>query len=102
MNKQELNEMLRLHELWIKRLTGGVRADLIGDELGRHQREQDTQEPAERPEPAGSSLPLIEFIEEIENMIKLYSNRRYTQAEAQRDKLAEKLDDIMRLGGNDR
>jgi hypothetical protein len=47
------------------------------------------------------SLPLIEFIEEIEYMIKLYGNQRYTQAEAQRDKLAEKLDDIMRLGGND-
>ena len=48
------------------------------------------------------SLPLIEFIEEIEYMMKLYGNHRYTQAEAQRDKLAEKLDDIMRLGGNDR
>jgi hypothetical protein len=48
------------------------------------------------------SLPLIEFIEEIECMMKLYGNQRYTQAEAQRDKLAEKLDDIMRLGGNDR
>jgi hypothetical protein len=47
------------------------------------------------------SLPLIEFIEEIEYMMKLYGNQRYTQAEAQRDKLAEKLDDIMRLGGND-
>lgn len=48
------------------------------------------------------SLPLIEFIEEIEYMMKLYGNQRYTQAEAQRDKLAEKLDDIMRLGGNER
>lgn len=48
------------------------------------------------------SLPLIEFIEEIEYMMKLYGNKRYTQAEAQRDKLAIKLDDIMRLGGNDR
>jgi hypothetical protein len=48
------------------------------------------------------SLPLIEFIEEIEYMMKLYGNQRYTEAEAQRDKLAEKLDDIMRLGGNDR
>ena len=45
------------------------------------------------------SLPLIEFIEEIECMMKLYGNQRYTQAEAQRDKLIEKLDDIMRLGG---
>ena len=42
------------------------------------------------------SLPLIEFIEEIEYMMKLYGNQRYAQAEAQRDKLAEKLDDIMR------
>jgi hypothetical protein len=48
------------------------------------------------------SLPLVEFIEEIEYMMKLYGNQRYTQAEAQRDKLAEKLDDIMRLGGNNR
>jgi len=48
------------------------------------------------------SFPLIEFIEEIEYMMKLYGNQRYTQAEAQRDKLAEKLDDIMRLGSNDR
>ena len=51
---------------------------------------------------AAVSGSLIEFIEEIEYMMKLYGNRRYTQAEAQRDKLAEKLDDIMRLGGNDR
>ncbi len=54
-----------------------------------------------QPDVSGS-LPLIEFIEEIEYMMKLYGNQRYTQAEAQRDKLAEKLDDIMRLGGNDR
>ena len=48
------------------------------------------------------SLPLIEFIEQIEYMQGLYGNQRYTQAEAERDKLAEKLDDIMRLGRNDR
>ena len=48
------------------------------------------------------SLPVLDFIEEIEYMMKLYGNQRYTQAEAQRDKLAENLDDIMRLGGNER
>jgi hypothetical protein len=37
-------------------------------------------------------------IEEIEYMQGLYSNARYTQAEATRDKLAEQLDDLMRLG----
>ena len=76
----------------------------LADELGRHQREQAERPEPDKPEyePAGGSLPLIEFIEEIEYMIKLYGNRRYTQAEAERDKLAEKLDDIMRLGGNDR
>jgi hypothetical protein len=45
------------------------------------------------------SLPFIEFIKEIDYMIKLYGNQKYTKAEAQRDKLAEKLDDIMRVGG---
>ena len=48
------------------------------------------------------SLHLVDFIEEIEYMQGLYSNARYTQAEATRDKLAEKLDDLMRLGSNDR
>ena len=38
----------------------------------------------------------IEFYEEVEYMQKLYKNRNYTQAEEVRDKLAEKLDDIMR------
>ena len=49
-----------------------------------------------------SSLHLVDFIEEIEYMQGLYSNARYTQAEATRDKLAEQLDDLMRLGSNDR
>jgi len=31
----------------------------------------------------------------------LYSNARFAQAEATRDKLAEQLDDLMRLGSND-
>lgn len=44
------------------------------------------------------SLHLVDFIEEIEYMQRLYSNARYTQAEATRDKLAEQLDDLMRLG----
>ena len=48
------------------------------------------------------SVSLLQYIEEIRHMMDLYGNQRYTQAEAQRDKLAEKLDDIMRLGGNDR
>lgn len=48
------------------------------------------------------SLHLVDFIEEIEYMQRLYSNARYTQAEATRDKLAEQLDDLMRLGSNDR
>ena len=48
------------------------------------------------------SLHLVDFIEEIEYMQELYSNARYTQAEATRDKLAEQLDDLMRLGSNDR
>jgi hypothetical protein len=47
-------------------------------------------------------LHLVDFIEEIEYMQGLYSNARYTQAEATRDKLAEQLDDLMRLGSNDR
>jgi ElaB/YqjD/DUF883 family membrane-anchored ribosome-binding protein len=42
---------------------------------------------------------LQDFMDEVEHMMKLYGNQRYTQAEEQRDKLAEKLDDIMRLGG---
>ena len=48
------------------------------------------------------SLHLVDFIEEIEYMQGLYNNARYTQAEATRDKLAEQLDDLMRLGSNDR
>ena len=48
------------------------------------------------------SLHLVDFIEEIEYMQGLYSNARYTQAEATRDKLAEQLDDLMRLGSNGR
>ncbi len=43
---------------------------------------------------------LIRLIREIGYMIDLYGNKRYTQAEALRDKLAEKLDDIMKLGNN--
>jgi len=48
------------------------------------------------------SLHLVDFIEEIEYMQGLYSNARFTQAEATRDKLVEQLDDLMRLGSNDR
>lgn len=44
------------------------------------------------------SLCLADFIREIEYMQGLYSNARYTQAEATRDKLTEQLDNLMRLG----
>jgi hypothetical protein len=37
-----------------------------------------------------------DFYEEIEYMQGLYKKERYTQAEQLRDKLADKLDDIMR------
>ena len=47
---------------------------------------------------ADVSVSLLEFIEEVRHMMSLYGNQRYTQAEAKRDKLAEQLDDIMRLG----
>ncbi len=47
---------------------------------------------------ADVSVSLLEFIEEVKYMMLLYGNQRYTQAEAKRDKLAEQLDDIMRLG----
>ena len=44
------------------------------------------------------SVSLLEFIEEVKHMMSLYGNKRYTQAEAKRDKLSEQLDDVMRLG----
>lgn len=44
------------------------------------------------------SLPLQEFMDEVEYMQGLYGKQRYTQAEQVRDKLAEKLDDVMRAG----
>lgn len=47
------------------------------------------------------SLHLVDFIEEIKYMQRLYSSTNFTQAEATRDKLAEQLDDLMRLGSND-
>ena len=47
---------------------------------------------------ADVSVSLLEFIEEVRHMMSLYGNQRYSQAEAKRDKLAEQLDDIMRLG----
>lgn len=39
-----------------------------------------------------------DFIEELKWLRGLYKNQKYTQAERERDRLAEKLDDIMRLG----
>ena len=47
---------------------------------------------------ADVSVSLLEFIEEVKHMMSLYGNKRYTQAEAKRDKLSEQLDDVMRLG----
>ena len=47
---------------------------------------------------ADISISLLEFIEEVKHMMGLYGASRYTQAEQTRDKLAEKLDDVMRLG----
>ena len=44
------------------------------------------------------SVSLLEFIEEVKHMMGLYGASRYTQAEQTRDKLAEQLDDVMRLG----
>ncbi len=43
------------------------------------------------------TITLEEFIDEVKYMQRLYQNQRYTQAEALRDKLAEELDDVMRL-----
>ena len=51
---------------------------------------------------ADISVSLLEFIEEVKHMMGLYGASRYTQAEQTRDKLAEQLDDLMRLGSNDR
>ena len=39
---------------------------------------------------------LFDFVQECERMISLYKNQRYTQAEQLRDKLSERLDDVMR------
>ena len=42
------------------------------------------------------SVSLFDFINDVDNMRQLYRLSRYTQAEQMRDKLAEKLDDVMR------
>jgi hypothetical protein len=47
---------------------------------------------------ADVSVSLLEFIEEVKHMMGLYGANRYTQAEKTWDELAEKLDDVMRLG----
>ena len=47
---------------------------------------------------ADVSVSLLQYIEELKYMIRLYGNQKYTQAEMERDKLAEQLDDVMRLG----
>lgn len=48
------------------------------------------------------SQTIQEFMDEVDYMMRLYGNQKYSQAEALRDKLAKKLDDIMRLGGDNR
>ena len=45
---------------------------------------------------ADVSGSLFDFIKECDRMISLYKNQRYTQAEQLRDKLSERLDDVMR------
>ena len=45
---------------------------------------------------ADFSGSLFDFVQECERMISLYKNQRYTQAEQLRDKLSERLDDVMR------
>ena len=45
---------------------------------------------------ADVSVSLFDFINDVDNMRQLYRLSRYTQAEQMRDKLAEKLDDVMR------
>jgi hypothetical protein len=45
---------------------------------------------------ADVSVSLLDFVQECERMILLYKNQRYTQAEQLRDKLSERLDDVMR------
>ena len=47
---------------------------------------------------ADVSVSLLDFIQEVKYMMGLYGASRYTQAEKTRDELAEKLDDVMRLG----
>ena len=40
---------------------------------------------------------LIEFMEKINYMRKLYKNKKYTQSEKERDRLMIELDDVMRI-----
>lgn len=47
---------------------------------------------------ADVSVSLLDFIQEVKHMMVLYGASSYTKAEQTRDELAEKLDDIMRLG----
>jgi hypothetical protein len=47
---------------------------------------------------ADVSVSLLDFIQEVKYMMSLYGASSYTIAEQTRDKLAEQLDDIMRLG----
>lgn len=61
--------------------------------------EQEVAKAISSNQPVMRSLPLQEFIDEVEYMQGLYGKQRYTQAEQVRDKLAEKLDDVMRSGG---
>ena len=92
-------EILEYHQKW--RL--GKREDMIHEPKKLTQALDIVLNEVKKLEASVSgSLHLVDFIEEIEYMQGLYSNARYTQAEATRDKLAEQLDDLMRLGSNDR
>jgi hypothetical protein len=47
---------------------------------------------------ADVSVSLLDFILEVKYMMGLYGAMSYTRAERTRNELAEKLDDVMRLG----
>ncbi len=51
---------------------------------------------------ADISEKLFDFIQDCNRMISLYKAQRYIQAEQLRDKLSDKLDDVMRISDNDR
>ena len=42
------------------------------------------------------SVSMFDFFNDVDDMRQLYNLSRYTQADEMRDKLAERLDDVMR------